>query len=461
MKRLTILLACIAMAACSRAVPGAAVAPASGDALPPLASAPRSAPHFAHVILMIQENRSFDNLFATFPKADGVTRGKTHTGRVIPLTERSLIGHDIGHTWQEFVKSYDHGKMDGFDLNGFGGWGNLGSAGIYPYRYVDPSDVAPYWAIAQQYVLADRMFETQASGSFIGHQDLIAAGTAISATQSLANYPSNEPWGCDAPNGTVTTLLDASKGLEPFKGPFPCMSYATLADLLDAKGVSWKYYAPSLNSSVGYLWSAFDAIAKVRCQSYDTKTQACSGYGTDWTSKIVSPQTKVFDDVAKGRLPAFSWVLPDFADSDHPGSKSDTGPSWVASVVNAIGKSKFWKNTAIIVVWDDWGGFYDHVAPPQVDYQGLGFRVPLLAIAPYAKKGYIAHTGYEYGSIIKFVENNWQLGTLKATDVRAHDFTNDFFDFAQAPRAFVSISAKYKQDFFLHQHPSYRAVDDE
>jgi phospholipase C len=444
MKRLAALAACAVLAACS-----SGGSPIDGNALP--LSAARSAPpapRFKHIILMIQENRSFDNFFATYPGADGTTQGLTHTGKWVALTKAPLTGVDIGHTWQQFVKSYDNGKMDGFDLNGFGGWGNSGKAGTYPYQYVDPSQIAPYWTMAQQYVLADHMFETQASGSFIGHQDLIAAGTAINSTESLVNYPTNAPWGCDAPKGTVTSLLNTKRELLLDQGPFPCLSYPTLATLFDAAHVTWKYYAPPLSTNVGYLWSAFDAIKAVR-------------YGPDWKRNIVEPQTKVFTDIAKGRLPQFSWVLPDWLDSDHPGTPTDDGPSWVASVVNAVGRSKYWKSTAILVVWDDWGGFYDHVTPPQVDYQGLGFRVPFLAIAPYAKKGYVSHNVYAFGSIVRFIEDNWNLGTLHATDQYSPDFVNDFFNFKQKPRAFVPIQAPRGKRYFLTRPPSYHAVDNQ
>ncbi len=443
MKRVIALLACMAFAAC-----GANGSPQTGSLPATPDSVAAAAPHFQHIILMIQENRSFDNFFATYPGADGAVSGKIHTGATVPLTMQNLLGKDIGHTWQAFVTSFDRGKMDGFDLNGYGGWGSGAKVGAYVYQYVNPAQIQPYWSMAQQYVLADRMFETQSSGSFIGHQDLIAAGTAINAKEDLANYPTSTPWGCDAPSGTRTSLVTTPRQLLAGAGPFPCMTYATLADLLDAKRISWKYYAPPLSTNVGYLWSAFDAIKSVR-------------YGPQWKTNIVPSQLKIFKDIKNGKLPQFSWLLPDFQDSDHPGTTSDTGPSWVASVVDAVGKSKYWKSTAIVVVWDDWGGFYDHVPPPQIDNQGLGFRVPLLVIAPYAKKGYVSHKGYEFGSILKFVENNWSLGTLHATDYRAPDFTNDFFNFAQAPRPFVKISAKYPQSYFEHRPPSYRAVDDQ
>jgi phospholipase C len=285
--------------------------------------------------------------------------------------------------------------------------------------------------MAKNYSLADHMFQTQGSGSFTAHQELIAAGTAINSTESLIDLPSLGPWGCDAPSGTVTTYITTSGQFFFNGGPFPCLTYKTLADLLDPKGISWKYYVPPLlvPGSSGFLWNAFDAIHDVR-------------YGSDWSNDVVSPETTIFSDISANKLPAVSWVIPCGNNSDHA-SNTDTGPSWVAGVVNAIGKSPAWKSTVIIVVWDDWGGYFDHIPPAFLDNQGgLGFRVPMLVISPYPKTaGYVSHTQYEFGSIVRFVEDNWNLGRLGATDVRATSIA-DMFDFTKSPRAFVPISAQ-------------------
>ena len=163
-----------------------------------------------------------------------------------------------------------------------------------------------------------------------------------------------------------------------------------------------------------------------------------------------------------------SWVIPDAQNSDHPGlSSKDTGPSWVADVVNAIGKSQYWKSTAVIVVWDDWGGFYDPVAPPFVDDQGgPGFRVAMLVVSPYVKMGtgsqggYVSHTVYGFGSIIRFIEDTWNLGRLGTTDESSTSIS-DMFDFKQAPRHFKTIPARYTEKFFLRQAPSGLPVDTE
>jgi phospholipase C len=394
-------------------------------------SSPPPAQSIAHVVIVVQENRSFDNLFATYPGADGTTHGTLHNGKQFTLTKGPLLGKELNHLRSGYLTEYDNGKMDGFDQIGFGSSGNGGPAGTYPLRYVNPSQIQPYWSMARNYSLADHMFQTQGSGSFTAHQELIAAGTAINSTESLIDLPSLGPWGCDAPNGTVTTYITTSGQFFFNGGPFPCLTYKTLADLLDPKGISWKYYVPPLlvPGSSGFLWNAFDAIHDVR-------------YGSDWSNDVVSPETTIFSDISANKLPAVSWVIPCGNNSDHA-SNTDTGPSWVAGVVNAIGKSPAWKSTVIIVVWDDWGGYFDHVPPAFLDNQGgLGFRVPMLVISPYSKTaGYVSHTQYEFGSIVRFVEDNWNLGRLGATDVRATSIA-DMFDFTKTPRAFVPISAQ-------------------
>ena len=162
-----------------------------------------------------------------------------------------------------------------------------------------------------------------------------------------------------------------------------------------------------------------------------------------------------------------SWVTPSKEDSDHPAAFSDKGPSWVASIVNAVGESSYWPTSAIIVVWDDWGGFYDNAPPPQLDYRGLGIRVPCLIISPYAKQGYVSHVHYEYGSILRFIEEVYGLlpgsigrRSLGYTDKRAKSL-NDAFDFHQKPRKFSPIRSKYPLSLFLNEPPSNEPVDTE
>jgi phospholipase C len=414
--------------------------------------APERSP-IRHVVIVIQENRSFNNLFATFPGADGTTIGKAaraptcgiEKDRTIELKVHDLVFHSLGpgHSYQDYVTSRDGGKMDGFDLV----VRPTGLSCRYLYMYTKPSQVKPYWDMAKQYVLAEHMFTTQGGPSFTAHQDLIAGGDVVSPNEALVNLPSAYPWGCDAPKGTKTSLITRGNVFRLGQGPFPCLTYRTLRDVLDAKNVSWKYYVPPVHdgSVAGMDWDAFDAIKAVR-------------YGPEWKKNVSTPQTNIFKDIKKGDLPAVSWLVPDEPDSDHPGTGSDTGPSWVASVVNAIGESSEWESTAIIILWDDWGGFYDNLNPKQLDYGGLGFRVATIIVSPYAKRGYIAKTHYEFGSILKYVEDNWGLGRIGTSDKRATSII-DCFDYLQKPRKFVKIAAKYPTSYFLNKPPSYLPVD--
>ncbi|MGA9419585.1 MAG: alkaline phosphatase family protein [Candidatus Cybelea sp.] len=444
---------------------GNATAPIPNAVMPARGAAPEgeSLSHYIHhVVIVIQENRTFDNLFAAFSGADGTRYGEMKQGSKdvrVRLRAADLVEVcDYSHSYGNYRRDYDGGKMDGFGLEG-GGKRCPGEAGTAVYQYVRPSEIRPYWDIARTYVLGDHMFQTQGSGSFTAHQDLIAGGTTLekSKKETDVDYPSHMPWGCDAPAGTKTSLLvpDGSDfKVELTGGPFPCFKYATLRDLLDAKSISWKYYSPPEPYGTGELWNAFDAIHAVRD-------------GPEWKTKVTHQPTVFFSDVANGTLPQLAWIVPDDVNSDHPGPASDTGPSWVASIVNAIGESKYWHDTAIVVVWDDWGGFYDHVPPPFFDqWGGLGFRVPMLVVSAYARKGplsqggYVSHTHYEFGSILKFVENVWQLGSLGTTDARAKSI-GDSFDFAEKPRTFQQIPSKYSRAYFERQPPSYLPVDSE
>ena len=429
-----------------------------------------------HVVLVIQENRSLNNLFATFPGVTGATVGKELVnGRTkqIKLSEAPLEDtKDLSHTYTGFLTAYNDGKMNGFNEIQRNASGP--PEGAKPYAYVNPSDIAPYWTLASTYVLANAMFATQGSESFSAHQDLIRGGTAIDSTDSMIDdIPSiNEAWGCDSPSGTKTTLITTQLELRKRAGPFPCTddfpssgsSYSTLRDLFDgaSPAISWKYYAPALGDRGG-IWSAFDVIYPVR-------------NGPEWTANVISPQTTILTDVSDGNLAQMSWVVPDNADSDHPGSGSDDGPSWVASIVNAVGESQYWNSTAIVVVWDDWGGFYDPVAPPlpRDNQGGPGFRVPMLVISPYStvgqgsKGGYISNVRYSFGSIIRFIEDTFGLGRLGTTDATTNSIGpesgsqgGDTFDFSQSPRQYQTIGSKYSRSFFLHRRPSNKPVDTE
>jgi phospholipase C len=454
--RIVTLLACllastIALAGCSGSS-GSNMLGGQGRGGGPGPSPPPSR-FIKHVVVMVQENRSFDNFFATFPGADGARSGvmQTSHGDIrVHLEEASFSSDELGHDHVSFQRELDGGKMDGFGLvaRKLPG-GTRVPAGTYAYRVVAPQYIAPYWTIAHQYVLGDHMFMTQGSSSFTAHQDLIAGGTPIGRNgDNVIDFPTPPFWGCDAPPGTVTSLITSNGSYLFDRGPFPCFTYPTLRDLLDARRVSWRYFTNTSSSSV---WNAFDAVAAVR-------------QGPEWSTNVVRPPTAIFNAIAGRKLPAVSWVIPNAGESDHPGFDYGHGPAWIASVVNAIGESPYWSSTVVIVVWDDWGGEYDHAAPPQLDGQGLGMRVPMLLVSAYAREavagrpGYISHTQYEFGSIVKFIEDIWSLGQLGTTDYRANSLI-DCFDFSQAPRPFTRIPSTYSKSYFEREPPSRLPVD--
>jgi phospholipase C len=391
-----------------------------------------------HVVIVMQENRSFDNLFAGYPGADTVSSGLNSSGQTVPLQAVTLAApYDIDHQLFDHDYAYDGGKMDGFDKEYIGG-----NPSGYPnpqYGYVPPTESKPYFDMAAQYVLADRMFTSQADASFASHQYIIAGQAGHSV-----NLPTGM-WGCGGgPSDMVATLRqDGSFG----PNEAPCFNYTTLGDELDGAGRSWRYYAPP-TSDLGYIWSAYQAVDHIY-------------YGPDWTNDVITPPSQVLSDVQRGSLASVTWIMPSFVDSDHAGNGSASGPAWVASIVDAVGGSPFWNSTAIFILWDEWGGWYDHVAPPRVDYDGLGFRVPLLVISPYAKRGYVSHVQYEHGSILRFVEDVFGMPRMSASDRRAGSPASDCFDFGRPPRAFRPFASRARGFDLRQRAGANRAPDDE
>ncbi|HEY1805596.1 MAG TPA: alkaline phosphatase family protein [Terracidiphilus sp.] len=380
-----------------------------------------------HIVIIMQENRSFDNLFNGYPGADTV-QGGMNGNELVPLQPVSLgDSRDLGHSHMRWLKDWDNGNMDGFEQNG----------SLLPYSYVPRGDVEEYWNLAQQYVLGDRMFQSNTGPSFVAHQYMIAGQSG-----NVAENPTGSVWGCDASPGTTAALIGPN-GTE-LPGVFPCFDYVTTADLLDQKGVSWRYYAPGAGQSF-YILSAYQAVRHIR-------------FGKDWDENVISPSRRVLVDIKHGELAQVTWIIPDYAHSDHPGAGSE-GPAWVAAIVNAIGNSQYWNSTAIFITWDDWGGWYDHVSPTKVDEMGPGFRVPLLIVSPYAKSGYISHHFHEASGFIKFIEHNFDLGTLGSRDAGTDAFS-DCFDYTQAPAAFAPIPTKVSADQILRELDSGPPDDD-
>jgi len=377
-----------------------------------------------HIVIIMQENRTFDNLFNGYPGADTVQSGMDR-GVAVPLRPISLAdGRDPDHSHKQWWTAWNYGNMDNFEQSAV-------SPARLPYSYVPEKDVQTYWTLAQQYTLGDRMFQSNTGPSFAAHQYMIAGQAA-----NVAENPSGA-WGCGASSSSSAALVGPT-GTE-LPGVYPCFDYKTAADLLDERGVTWRYYAPGEGDSF-FILSAFQAVRHIR-------------FGRDWQENVISPQNKVLLDIAHGELAQVTWIVPDWSHSDHPGSGSMEGPDWVASIVNAIGESPFWNSTAIFITWDDWGGWYDHVQPPVIDAMGPGFRVPLLVVSPYAKSGYISHHFHEASGFISFIEKNFDLGTLGARDAGS-DAYSDCFDYTQTPMPFRRISTRLTADQLLREKPT-------
>jgi phospholipase C len=453
-----------------------------------------------HVVVIFQENRTPDNLFQGLLTWPGInpanyniaSSGLNSKGQTLPLTAAPFGNHyDLSHAHLAFVQMYDNGKMDGADL--------ITCYGTCPsnpqFVYVDNSThlVDPYLTMAAQYGWANFMFSTHQGGSYPGHQFIFGGTSAPSAADDAqgifvaeqprqprnSNYNAGGDTGCLAPitewnylvypGGNETQLTNNPLGTL-------CFSHDTMGSLLDSAGLSWKYYSvPSMGISNvgGSIWTGPNSIREV-CGPNSNYTQ-CTG--ADWAKVDLNP-AHVLSDAKNCRLPAVSWVIPTYPNSDHPGSTKGTGamggPAWVASIVNSIGNATtcdggagYWSDTAIVVTWDDWGGWYDHAVPPilggvQGSYQ-YGFRVPLLVISGYTPAATADNGTHDYGSILRFIEGVFNIGegALGFADARANDDLAAFFNFKAKLRTFQAIPAPLDAEFFIHDKRPLEAPDND
>jgi phospholipase C len=364
-----------------------------------------------HVVIMIKENRSFDDLFGRFPGANGATVGKLSTGQAVPLVH--MPDHflfDVGHDAGSVRLAVHGGRMDRFDLLAGAIQGNRDIA-LSQYH---ASDIPAYWRYASRYTLADNFFSTILGPSFPNHLVTVA-----SQSGGVIDNPLNiqhGAWGCDSGPQARVEKVNAA-GRHSFV--YPCFDFKTLADELQSKEISWAYYAPTVGQG-GYNWSALDAIRHIR-------------YSHLW-SENVRPQGSFFRDVADGRLPAVSWVTPDGLHSEHPPYSMCLGENWTVQRINAIMHSRYWRDTAIILTWDDFGGIYDHVPPPKKNLIMFGPRVPAIVVSPYARAHSIDHHAYNFNSILRFVETWLNLAPLTQYDASSANLASAF-DFTQRPLA--------------------------
>jgi phospholipase C len=371
-----------------------------------------------HVVIIDKENRSFDSMFGRFPGADGTTRATISTGRSVPLVHQpDRLFLDLGHAGEAAAAAVDNGRMDRFDL--LAGSTQLGKD--MSLSQFHKSDIPNYWSYAQHFTLDDHFFSTIMGPSFPNH--LITVAATAGGTIDNPRGQDHHAWGCDGgPHSTVNGVTASGKLFTTR----PCFNFTTLPDELQAANIPWKYYAPPAFSS-GYVWSTLDAIAHIR-------------YGPLWRSNV-PPTARFVQDVQHGTLPSVSWVVTNAGQSDHPPAAICVGENWSVHIINTIMRSKYWKDTAIFLNWDDFGGFYDHVPPPPLDTVSLGPRVPDLVISPYARAHYVDHHVMEFDSLLKFVEQDFSLKPLTFRDRRAASMITSF-DFAQKPLAPVVLTQR-------------------
>jgi phospholipase C len=434
-----------------------------------------------HIVVIFQENRTPDNLFQDpvliQRGADIQNYGINSKGAKVQLSAIPLaIAWDNNHAHSSFVAMYDGGKMDGADLiPPVCGTGCLPPPPDRPFNYVQASDVQPYYTLAETYAFGDRMFQTNQGPSFPAHQFIISGSSAPTPPgQPNSNLfvaennvgPNLGATGCLAPPGQFTFLIDPANpdpNTNETQTSSLCYDHPTLTDLLDNQKISWRYYA----STAGILWNGPTAIEHI-CGPNPAPPNATTCAGSIWQQNVVASPKQVLTDIQNAQLASMTWVTPNAQQSDHPGPNANEGPAWVASIVNAIGNSSYWANTAIIITWDDWGGWYDHVAPTVINSYEYGFRVPLLVVSPYAKAAYVSHQVNDFGSILKFVEETFSLPNVApgATPAYADELStgadlSDFFDFTQTPLAFHTIQAKQDASYFLRDTRPPAAPDDD
>jgi phospholipase C len=376
-----------------------------------------------HVVMVFQENRSFDTYFGTYPGADGIPsdHGEPLVCNLDPKTRRCMYPyhdtHDINvggpHDHLNAVQDINRRQMDGFvraARNVFrrqcGPDPNIPwcvhGARIDVMGYHTAREIPNYWAYARNFVLQDHMFQPDTSWSLPAHLFAVSAWSARCAN--------------DDPKTCVNAVQDPGVPpgeLENKTGKRPHYAWTDLTYLLRKHHVSWRYYVFKGNEP------DCREDGEIFCESHHQSAKTPGIWNPlPWFTTVrrghqlenVTSVTNFFKAARRGTLPAVSWVIPNNRVSEHPPGRVSAGQAWVTSIVNAIGRSPNWKSTAIFVTWDDWGGFYDHVVPPVVDKDGYGLRVPGLLISPYARRGYVDHQILSFDAYLKFIEDRFLRG---------------------------------------------------
>jgi phospholipase C len=439
-----------------------------------------------HIVIIMQENRSFDSYFGTYPGADGIPGLAGNPGTLPcvpdpaaghcqkPYHDTSLTNAGGPHLEADQQADIDGGKMDGF----IGTVENSSSVdtdkpscltkGEQPkcvdvMGYHTPAEIPDYWKYAENFVLQDHMFEPVISWSLPSHLYMVSAWSAsctdptnpMSCSTDLNNPDSDGGPNVDTGGGppTVATALgpgDPDDTAAAGPGNQPDYGWTDVTYLLHKYDVSWRYYieqGSQPDCADGQVTCAPQIQLASTPEIWNPLVDFQTVHQDNQTGNIVAADA-FYSDVHSDNLPAVSWVIPSLDDSEHPPGTIDNGQDHVARVINSIMQSPAWNSTAIFLAWDDWGGFYDHVPPPSVDKAGYGIRVPGLVISPYARKGYIDHHVYSFDAYLKFIEDDFLSAQRldprtdgrpdSRPDVRENaptlgDLRNDF-DFNQKPR---------------------------
>jgi phospholipase C len=420
----------------------------------PAPDATLAATKIRHVVVIMQENRSFDSYFGTYPGADGIPAGvcvrdPAH-GCQRPYHDTADVNGGGPHGQANAVADIDGGRMDGFVAQAQQakvGCTDVHNPACVPgsrtdvMGYHDGGDIPNYWAYAQNFVLQDHMFEPNASWSLPEHLFQVSEWSARCTAH-------------DQPASCTNALDNPADPDSP--GPAPVYAWTDLTYLLHRAGVSWGYYVVTGTEPDCRDDGAVDCVPVRQNAKTPGIFNPLPYFDTvradDELGNIQSIQT--FDTLAvAGLLPAVSWIAPSADVSEHPPARVSAGQAYVTSLVNAVMKGPDWDSTAILLAWDDWGGFYDHVRPPTVDANGYGLRVPALVISPYARAGYVDHQTLSFDAYARFIEDLFLRGQRldPATDGRPDprpDVRENAavlgnlladFDFTQSPRPAVIL----------------------
>jgi phospholipase C len=422
-----------------------------------------------HVVMIVQENRSFDSYFGTYPKADGIPGLGGHPGRVPcvpdpkrhrcvrPFHDRTDSNGGGPHTAAASTADINGGKMNGFIAelesqhckNGLGQNDPACSGGAGDVMgYHNGQDLPNYWAYARNFVLQDHMFASVASWSLPAHLFLVSAWSAVCSVLM-------DPTSCQNNSNFFTGSVDTGL-ITADNAQWPTVHYdwTDITYLLHKAHVSWHYYIDQgAQPDCPY--------GQVVCQPNPQKAtvpgiwnplQAFDTVHNDGQTGDIVPFKTLYQDLHAGRLPSVSWVIPNDPHSEHPPSPISAGQTYVTQVIDAIMHSKDWPSTAIFLTWDDWGGFYDHVPPPRVDQNGYGIRVPGLVISPYARKGYIDHQPLSTDAYLKFIEDDFLGGQ------RLNPKTDGRPDPRPDVRESQKILGSLVRDFNFNQRPRPRVI---